>query len=62
MAKFSLFVNIFQLFVPPAARGALFEKTAPRTPLQKLLFNFMVAKCKQNWYTNTSKKPGKTNN
>jgi hypothetical protein len=27
--------------MPPAARGALFEKTAPLDPLQKLLTNFL---------------------
>jgi hypothetical protein len=30
------------LHLPPAARGALFEKTAPLDPPQKLLFNFVV--------------------
>jgi len=28
-------------FLPPAARGALFEKTAPLDPPQKLLINFI---------------------
>jgi hypothetical protein len=27
--------------LPPAARGALFVKTAPLDPLQKLLINFI---------------------
>jgi hypothetical protein len=28
--------------MPPAARGALFEKTAPLDPLQKLFIKFFV--------------------
>jgi hypothetical protein len=31
------------LFLPPAARGAFFEKTAPLDPPQKRLLNFMVS-------------------
>jgi hypothetical protein len=30
-----------KLLLPPAARGALLEKTAPLNPLQKLLINFI---------------------
>jgi hypothetical protein len=29
------------IFLPPAARGALFEKTAPLDPPQKLLIRLM---------------------
>ncbi len=29
-------------FLPPAARGTLFEKTAPLDPPQKLLINFLL--------------------
>jgi hypothetical protein len=30
--------------LPPAARGTLFEKTAPLDPPQKLLINFIVSR------------------
>jgi hypothetical protein len=36
-----LFLTAMKLLLPPAARGALFEKTAPLDPLQKLLINFI---------------------
>jgi hypothetical protein len=33
-------MSLIKIFLPPAARGALFEKTAPLDPPQKLLIKF----------------------
>jgi hypothetical protein len=38
------------LSLPPAARGTLFEKTAPLDPPQKLLINFIQLDIMRNYY------------
>jgi hypothetical protein len=38
------FRNEITAFLPPAARGTLFEKIAPLDPPQKLLINFRFYK------------------
>jgi hypothetical protein len=43
ISSFSCFENNF---LPPAARGVLFEKTTPLDPLQKLLFILISIRAK----------------